>query len=211
MRKDDIPELKQALAAVYEMYRKPITATSITLWFNVLHGYELAIVKAALAAHMRNPDNGQFLPLPADVVKLIEGGSDDVALMAWAKLDRALRSVGTWKTVVFDDPLIHYAVMALGGWIKLGTLTEEDWKFQRQPFITMYRGARQRESLDYPTKLLGISEMENGAKHTEPPMLVGDEAKCRQVLTSGSTGPALTLTPLRALLPQIQHNQEAAA
>ena len=211
MRHADIPELKQTLTAVYDFYRRPLTSTSVTLWFNALHGYELGIVRAALTAHMRNPDNGQFLPLPADIVKLVDGGSDDAALMAWAKLDRALRSVGTYRTVVFDDPLIHYAVAALGGWIKLGAFTEDDWKFQRQPFVVMYRGARQRPGLEYPARLPGIAEMENGAKHLEPPMLIGDEARCREVLAAGATGPALTLTPLRALLPQLERPREATA
>lgn len=207
-----MPRFKGLIGTVYDLYRqgKHLNPNMMRVWFSALEGYELAVVAAAFTAHARNTDNGQFMPVPADIVKLIEGGSEDVALMAWNKLDRALRSVGTYRTVVFDDPLIHHAVTAMGGWIRLGTLTEDDWKYQRQPFVTLYRGARQR-SIDFPPKLLGISESTNGAKHREAPILIGDEAKCRDVLARGVERPVIAMRPLAEALPQLQPPQERAA
>lgn len=187
MNGEDAGGFRRMLAAAYTLYGKDLTPQALDLWFESLKHYDLAAISGALSAHVRNPDNGQFLPRPADVVRNIEGGSDDAALLAWAKVDRALRVVGPYRTVVFDDPLIHYAVAAIGGWIKLGTLSDEDWKYQRIPFATIYRGARMRK-VNYPGKLLGIAESDNGALHQEPPVYVGDFQKAMSVLASGQAG-----------------------
>lgn len=204
MKREDYPQFKTVLGMVFDLYPKAprLTPATMTTWFRALEGYELAVISTALTRHVRNPDVGQFVPLPADVVKLIEGGTDDLALQAWAKVDRAVRSVGCYRTVVFDDPAIHYAITALGGWIKLGRLTEEDWKFQRQPFATLYRGVRGRP-FDFPPMLLGIAECENGPKHREAPILIGDEARCLAVLAGGTDRPAIAIRPLSELLPQL--------
>lgn len=211
MTLDEKQKFKALIASVYELYRKldMLTPTTMTLWFNALEGYALPVISAALSQHARNPDTGMFIPLPADVVKLIEGGSEDVGLIAWGKVDRAVRSIGPWRTVIFDDPLIHYAIVQLGGWQKVCAFTDEDWKFQRQPFVTLYKGARQRQ-IEFPAKLLGIAEATNGEKHREAPYLIGDEAKCRHVLATGAALPALEMRPARDLIPRLP-NTEARA
>lgn len=211
MKREDADPFRQVIAATYTLYGKELSAQALSLWFEALKRYELRAISAALSAHCTNPDTGQFLPRPADVVKMIEGGSDDAALVAWAKLDRALRVVGPHATVVFDDPLIHLAVEALGGWVKLGHLTEEDWKFQRQSFVTVYRGARQRPgSAQHPAKLPGISESTNGAKHREAPTFIGNADACRAVYESGGVAQRLAVTRMADLIPRIEHHQEAA-
>lgn len=42
------------------------------LWFRALSGYTLAEVRAALDAHVRDPQRGRFAPVPADVIGQIE-------------------------------------------------------------------------------------------------------------------------------------------
>lgn len=211
MKREDAEAFRHVMAAAYTLYGKELTAQALTIWFEALKNYELASIRVALTAHVRNPDNGQFLPRPADVVRAIEGGSDDAALIAWAKVDRALRTVGTYASVVFDDPLIHHAIEALGGWVKLGTLTEDDWKFQRQPFVTLYRGARQRPGgVEHRAKLVGIAEAENGAKHRAGPVFIGNPDACRIVYESGGAGARIQCQPMRAIVPQLQHVEEAA-
>lgn len=210
MTDNDKPKFKQIIASLYEFYRqsKNLSAPTMALWFAALRGYELAIVSAALTRHMRNPDNGQFLPTPADLIKLIEGSSEDVALQAYNKVDQALRQVGPYRTVVFDDPVIHHVVAALGGWMKLGHVSDEDWKFQRQAFVTLYRGFRVRPATP-PPRLAGICEAENGDKNREAPYLVGDRAKCLEVMAASIEAPAIAMHQLRDVLPRLPH-QEAA-
>ena len=212
MQRQDAESFRQILAATYTLYGKELTAPALSLWFECLKRYELRVISAALSAHCTNPDNGQFLPRPADVVKMIDGGSDDAALIAWHKVDRALRTVGPYVTVVFDDPLIHHAVEALGGWIKMGHMTDDDWKFQRGPFVTLYRGARQRPgAVRHPSKLIGIAESENGPRHGSAPRFIGNQEACRLVYETGGTIDRPQFQRIGDLVaPQLERPQEAA-
>jgi hypothetical protein len=211
MIRDDWPEFKGVVGAVYGFYRKDRDLTPVTMrmWFEALRAFELATVRAAFTAHMRNPDIGQFLPMPADLVKLIEGGSNDAALIAWARVDRAVRTVGPYRSVVFDDPLIHYAIDNLGGWIHLGGLAEEAWPFARNQFVALYRGARMRNP-QHPSRLIGIAEASNSARNAPCalPVLLGDHARCREVLARGFHQPVLEARPAHELLSL---KKEAAA
>lgn len=208
MTRDDVGELRKLLAAVYELYRKELSRTSLTLWAAALKGYELEVIRQALSVHVQNPDNGQFLPMPADIVKLIEGGSDDVALQAWAKVSRAVRSVGNYQSVVFDDAIIHYAIENMGGWISLGKKTEDEWPFLRNQFVTLYRGARTR-AFEYQPRLIGIAEAHNAAANRAValPVFIGDADKARAVLQRGNAdSPAITSArPARELVPALEN------
>lgn len=205
MKREDIHAFTERLSAVYVLYGKDLKREVASLWLQALKSYELEVVSRALSLHCVNPDNGQFLPRPADVVKLIEGGSDDVALQAWAKVDRAVRQVGTYSSVAFDDGLIHYVIAQMGGWIALGQKTEQEWPFLRNQFVTLYRGARMR-SVEHPSHLIGICEAENACAHQAiaPPVLVGNRERAMQVLARGASAqpPLDEARHARELLPE---------
>lgn len=207
----DAPRFKQTLAAVYGLYSKDLTASVLDIWFGALKGYDIAAVSEALSRHAVNPDGGQFLPKPADVVRLIDGGGQDAALVAWAKVDKALRSVGPYATVVFDDPLIHYALTNLGGWAGLGTKTEEEWPFLRNNFVALYRGARGR-AFTYPAKLVGLAEAHNSMRGLEvaTPTLIGNPARALTVLQRGQEASALTVRPMSDVLKQLGDSSKGA-
>jgi hypothetical protein len=200
VKPEDATEFKRRLAGVFALYSKDLSDIVLSVWWEAMRPYDFAAVKDALNRHAVNPDNGQFLPKPADVVRLIDGGTQDSALQAWAKVDRAVRQVGTFASVVFDDPLIHRAVRDMGGWVALGTKTEDEWPFVRNHFVTLYRGFRGRMvPVEYPRVLIGIAEATNssGGYESDPPVLLGDPDAARAVLKGGSDRPALTVTPMQ--------------
>ena len=103
------------------------------------------------------------LPMPAEIRKFCLGTrEDDLNIrisQAKNKLVGALESVGTYTTVVFDDPIIHLIVRDLGGWIKLGKMDREDYeKFLTFEFPKLYKGYAIRKNTDIPVMLKGISE-----------------------------------------------------
>jgi hypothetical protein len=198
---DDAKAFRTLLAGVFALYGKDLPELVLSVWWQAMRPYDFEAVKDALNRHAVNPDNGQFLPKPADVVRLIEGGSQDAALQAWAKVDMAMRRVGNYVSVAFDDPIIHRALQDMGGWIDLGLKTEDEWPFVRNHFTSLYRGYRARMvPVDYPRYLPGIIDAENGPRgfEREKPVLIGDPARARQVLDGGSDRPALTVTTQRA-------------
>lgn len=195
----DRQEFAETIAAVYEFYGKDISDSALEIWWNSMRSFELAAVRDALGRHAMNPDTGQFIPKPADVVKMLGGSTLDTALLAWTKVDQAVQRIGSYHTVVFDDALIHRVVEEMGGWVVLCKCSAKDWPFRQNEFVARYRSYRSRnERPPYPPKLVGIIDGENSSKGYDegPPLMVGDVDLARAVLLGGSSVPMLAFTPM---------------
>lgn len=197
MAPQDRKRLAHCLLAASELYGKSVSEALAGIWWNALRAYDIEAIETAFQRHMTNPDTGQFMPKPADIVRLLAGTSQDAALVAWAKVDRAVRTVGPYASVTFDDALTMRVLQDMGGWIAFGTKDDDEWPFVGNEFVKRYQGYRQRgEVPEYPTRLIGISEHDNvqkGRKGGEV-VLIGDPLKARAVADAGSTKPALGLT-----------------
>jgi hypothetical protein len=196
------PKFYALMADVLAFYGKDFSEFAGRVWWEAMKPYDLPAVADALNRHCVNPDSGQFAPKPADVVKMLSGSSQDGALVAWSKVDRAVRSVGTYASVVFDDPVIHRVVTDMGGWVPLGQKDEGEWPFVRNEFVNRYRGYRMRNEIpEYLPVLIGIAQASNQRMgfDSAPPLLLGDATVARAVLEGGSDKPLLSVTPAREI------------
>lgn len=202
MQRDDFRSFKAMLEGVYSFYGKDASTFALDVWWQAMKHYDLEAIRDALGRHCVNPDSGQFMPKPADVVRMMEGSTLDSAVSAWTKVDRAVQSVGTYASVVFDDPLIHRVLQDMGGWCLLGTKSVDEWPFVAKEFQTRYRGYRGRkERPEYPPKLIGLTDKENrqrGFKDVEP-VMIGNPQQAQLVYTGGSNRPSLEITELKLL------------
>ncbi|MFO0207809.1 MAG: DUF6475 domain-containing protein, partial [Betaproteobacteria bacterium] len=107
------------LSAVAAVYGREITPEVTAIYWAALAPYDLGAVRQAFDRHVRNPDAGQFLPKPADLIRMLGGTTADSAMQAWAKVEKAIRRVGGHESVVFDDALIHRCIDDMGGWVKV--------------------------------------------------------------------------------------------
>ena len=197
MQSHELDQFSDLLIGVHELYSREMTPFAIKIWWEALQGYDLPAVSLALSRHVQNPDNGQFVPKPADVIRMLGGTSQDRALQAWAKVDRAVRVVGTYRSVAFDDALIHRVIHDMGGWVGFGTKTEDEWPFVAKEFENRYRGFSMRnERPEYPPRLIGISEASNRVegKSCEPVLLIGDASRAALVLSGGTDRPLVGFT-----------------
>lgn len=196
----------EMLSGIYEFYGKKLTAPVIGIWLQAMRGYDLHAISDALGRHAMNPDSGQFLPKPADVVRMIDGGTVDSALVAWSKFDRAVRSVGPYMTVVFDDPIIHRVIEDMGGWTAFATKTDDEWPFIKNEFANRHRGYSLRGGVPtYPPKLLGLIDADRAANNLpHDPIntrLIGNPAQAEAVLRGGINAPAIGISkPTGAVL-----------
>lgn len=188
------------MADVYAFYRQDVSTFALSVWWEGMKSFDFRAVSDALNRHCLNPDNGQFMPKPADIVKLLRGSSQDGALVAWAKVDRAVRSVGTYQSVVFDDPAINAVLQDMGGWVQLGNKTEDEWPFVAREFENRYRGYRNRGEFEFPKWLPGIAEAQNAqnGQRVAPPVLIGDASRAKQVLLRGTDTPRIGFNQLDA-------------
>ena len=202
MQTHEFEQFRTLLAGVHDFYARDLSEFSLSVWWESMRQYDLAAVTQAMNRHVMNPDNGQFMPKPADVRKMLGGTSADAALRAWAKVDKAVRQVGNYASVAFDDPLIHRVISEMGGWIGLGQKTEDEWPFVAKHFENLYRGYAMRgEQPDYPPVLVGIAQADSEARglRFDPPRLVGDQEKAMAVIAGGDSRPAIGMSGAGAI------------
>ncbi|WP_454826058.1 DUF6475 domain-containing protein [Paraburkholderia xenovorans] len=197
MTSNDHSAFVALVADVHAFYRRDFSDFSAAVWWNALKPYDFQAVSDAVGRHSVNPDSGQYMPFPADIVKMLQGSTQDAALVAWAKVDRAVRSCGTYNSVVFDDPLIHRVIVEMGGWVLVGSKDEKEWPFVGKEFENRYRGYRMRsETPEYLPVLIGIAEAQNNrmGQKSQPPVLIGDVEKAKRVMLAGADTPVLSFT-----------------
>lgn len=190
----ELKEFAGTLLAVAEYYGKELSAGVVDVYWEGLREYDLAAVQKALWTHSKNPDTGQFMPKIADISKVMQGRTGDQAAIAWSKVNQAVRRVGTYQSVAFDDPVIHRVLSDMGGWTLLGNKTEDEWPFIARDFENRYRGYRMRdETPEYAPVLIGMAEAHNSSEgfRSQPPTLIGDKAKAQAVMAGGSNVPLL--------------------
>jgi hypothetical protein len=104
------------------------------------------------------------LPVPANIREAAIGKLDDEALIALAKLERAMSTWGAYRSIAFDDPVIHAFVAANGGWPFLCRMEGDQWKFKRIDFVKSYKAfAPNLNRLMIPLVLVGEDEHRNPA------------------------------------------------
>lgn len=209
MRTNEFPRFIEVLTGVHDFYGKDMGDFAAELWIEAMKTFELEQVSKALSAHLMDPERGQFMPKPADIVRQLQGTQTDRAAVAWGKVAGALSDVGAYRDVVFDDPIIHLCVVDLGGWPKLCRTGYDEQSYLQHRFCEAYRAyARRGEPAEYPARLTGAG---SGADEyvkvgmTPPaPTLVGDKVLARQVLAGGAATLRLAAAPAAIALPDLR-------
>lgn len=195
-KRNDYERFLTVLTGVADYYGKELSEGVISLYWQGLAQYDVEAVEKALWDHTQNPDNGQFMPKIADLTRAMQGRTQDQAAIAWSKVDQAIRRVGTYQDVAFDDPVIHRVIADMGGWIWFGNQLEDEWPFVGKNFENRYRGYKLRgETPDYAPVLLGMANASNQQQgfRANPPILIGNQAKANAVMLGGTNAPLLEM------------------
>jgi hypothetical protein len=208
MQQADFDNLLNLLTDVHTMYRQKFEPRLTQIWFNALSNYTFQDIEVALNRHLLNPESGRYVPLPADVVRVLDGGTGVQAASAWTKVEQAIKRVGPWRTVIFDDPIIHRVIEDMGGWTKMNDhATMEDLKFAGIDFGKRYQGYVLKGGIvqDYPAKLLGYAESanSNGGFAVEAPLLIGVASVASKVGQGGREAHGISITRSTEALPQL--------
>ena len=192
MNTNDMEAFDQIWTEAHEVYGRKPEPRVVYMVFQALISFPLKDIERALCRHLTNPDTGQYPPKPADIVRLIQGSSQTTSGEAWAKVDRAIRCVGNYRTVVFDDPKIHAAIDRLGGWQKISLTEEKEYPFLRNNFLKLYQGFTVQPPETFPRKLIGTCEHENSqhdsfmrGRSKNEPVMIGDPERARLVYQGG--------------------------
>lgn len=181
------PKFAALMMGVGELYGKAMSKALIQIYWDALKHLDFVDIQNAFQKHISQPETGEFIPKPASIICAIEGNLQTRALKAWTKVDWAIKHVGSYSSVAFDDPFIHVVITEMGGWIKLCSLKQKDLTFVAKEFEVRYRGSLCNKPISHPKYLLGTVERENN--HTgfsfSPPRLIGDPSKAIAVIEAG--------------------------
>ena len=149
------------MSNIAELYSKGLSKNLLEIYWFILERYELEDIKRSLSLHAINPEVGQFMPKPADIVRYIEGKTQEKSLMAWTKAIDAMKLFGAYQSIQFDDPLIHSVIDDMGGWVKLCHSTDTQLPFLFQEFSRRYEVYLRNPPQEIPRQLTGIFEHQN--------------------------------------------------
>ena len=177
------------LAGVLTFYRQDATDFVLRMWWRVCQRFSLEQFKAAVDAHVADPEQGRFVPMPAHIIKLLEGSRTERSQVAWGKVLQAMVHVGAYCDVCFDEGLIHRVVADLGGWAVVCRTPVKELGYLQHRFCESYRAYAGDGAATLPCVLVG----DRGADElyvrrglpVPAPVLVGEQLRCAQVMHGG--------------------------
>lgn len=212
MQPTDRAGFKTLMTDALAFYRRDLSAFALSVWWQACQSFDLEQVSKALTAHAMDPEQGRFAPMPADIVKQLQGTRTDRSLIAWGKVLDAAQRVGAYTSVCFDDGLIHVAIEDVGGWVALCRSSMDELQFMQKRFCESYRAYTTRGPVEYPRLLPGAHDQDNAVKgySAKPPVLIGDPERAQSVLLGGSDMPKTRITHIASQLVDLKRIGNAA-
>ena len=196
MQQSEVPGFQSLLTDALAFYRQDVSEFALSVWWQACRPFSLEQVSKAFTAHATDAERGRFPPMPADIVKYLQGTQTDRSLLAWGKVLEGIQRVGAYQSVAFDDPAIHAAVEDLGGWTTICRSTMQELPHLQRRFTEAHRAYSGRHGFAFPAYLIGESEAANrtAGKRVAPPVLIGNPERAAEVLRLGHAGPRNAIT-----------------
>lgn len=156
MTPTDYQPLLERLIGLSEVFRVPLSPAAQALYVEALQDLALPPVLAALGTLVRT---ARWFPKPAEIRQLVEGDVEARVEQAWLTWRTAARRLGSYRTVVTDDPVLAETLTAVfGGWVQAcgAEYSPEMWASKRKEFGRVYQVLAAR-GLTGPRQLPGLA------------------------------------------------------
>jgi len=108
------------------------------------------------------PTTANRFPAIYEFLSAVGQSPDDGAALAVAALRTAIRKYGSYSSVSFGDPALHYVVSAYGSWLEICMWEQKQWDVNEGRMREAYREA-ERAKINGGNHLAGIYELaDNG-------------------------------------------------
>lgn len=133
---NDRQKLVQTLVGVHGFYDRELTEFAIRVWEEAVRDIPIADIELAFRRHLSDPQRGQFMPKPADIIRQLRGDETDRALMAWGVVIARAKSGGGF--IASDCEATRQAIQAMGGWSALCRADESQNGFLQRRFTDLF-------------------------------------------------------------------------
>lgn len=149
--------------AAGEYYDKAISKELLLMYFNGLVKYSINDVELALNAHMQDSDRGRFFPKIADFAHKLEKSDlspEERAEVAWAEIERKIRSIGSYGTLKLEDGIALAALKGFTSWKDLCSMDTAKMTWAKKEFTSLYSTYDKTPIESLPKSLPGRVELE---------------------------------------------------
>ena len=163
MKETDWKAFSELISRVFRLYqRPPLEVDDMRMYFDALADLPLEAVVEGVRRHVRGVtgEAGRFAPKPADTILALFGTPEQQAAKAWAEVRMAFERIGSRTSIRFDDPKIHYALAACGGWTGLTWATTDREPCFRRAYLAAITNSVTWDEV--PDHLRGEKEMNGG-------------------------------------------------
>ena len=154
----DEARFKESMTALGELFDKPLSKFLIDVYWKALEPFS---DEECNRAFNEVAISSRFFPKPVDLIEIIQGKKADQSIKAWLKVIEAVRRVGLYKSVKFNDPVIHSVFQFWGGWASAADWDDSELKWKQKEFERLYVIMTARG--EHPSYLPGIHEIHNAA------------------------------------------------
>lgn len=176
----NMKEFNEGFLALCEMTDKTPSKPYTKFYYEAVKHLDVKEWEKSIA-HVIQTRKYTNMPMPAEILEHAQGNPEDTALIAIQRLETAMREVGAYDSVQFDDPVLTELVGGYdGGWPGLCQITYDDWKFEKPRLMKLYKALSSRGVPNNTLRLTGISEIQNGGRFLdwEPTVhLISDKIK----------------------------------
>lgn len=160
MTKNDFKTFAGLMAMLDETFGKESSKLKINVYFDGLKDFDIETVQKSIFFGIKTL---KFYPCIAELREIIEGDSGSQSLLAWQEAIRGIQQNfgGTYSSIQFDDPLIHWVIERMGGWQNFGRWTEKEEPFIQKDFERLYKIAMRIPKDQLPQTLIGFHERNN--------------------------------------------------
>lgn len=181
MEQRDKVRFVKCMAALAESFSQDYSTKKIDIYYQALEDLTIEDIERGTWNVIRTRGTSTF-PKVAEIREAINGKREDRSMLALAKVERALREVAAYSSIVFDDPVIHKVIESFNNsWIGIADMTIQEWTWARKDFLRLYEALSTSGVDTVPHKLRGRIEIENennGYAAKYPLVYFGDKQAC---------------------------------
>jgi hypothetical protein len=139
-------KFSEFMTLISEMFDRDLSAALTDLYWQALKPFP---DEKCVEAFNQILLSVKFFPKPGEILEVLQGSQTYRATLAWLEVIEALSSIGCYQSVEFQDRAIHSTIEAMGGWVELGKITNNEIKWKQKEFENLYAVVSERVKVGF--------------------------------------------------------------
>jgi Domain of unknown function (DUF6475) len=219
MHKNDFEKFAVLMATLAETFGNSVPGEQkIEIYYRALSDLTIEQIDHAVIELLNTRTITSTFPVPAEIRNAIGGRVDDAALLALDKAEKAVERHGSYRSVIFDDPVIHMVIRSMGGWPKFCCPSaygdDQEWQWKQKEFVALYKTFSRSPRGECPPVLIGIGNTSyeaDGKTVLIPPKYVGDQQKAMAWSAQTQSLPEVKNNKISGFIESVLKVKSAAA